>query len=115
MRSSDPLFPIRHLIGEPGFSTKDDLADFCLSVGLFQDIKGKTRIKPPRSWNPQLFTTWPMLQVIAYTKEPSIKDVNGIRDFLYQYYIGGVVIIVKKVFGKGKMEALKELSKFIPP
>jgi hypothetical protein len=56
-----------------------------------------------------------MLQVIAYTKEPSIKDVNGIRDFLYQYYIGGVDIIVKKVFGMGKMEALKELSKFIPP
>ena len=115
MRSSDPLYPIKHLIGEPGFSSNDDLGSFCLSVGLFHDRRIKTEVKTPKTWNPWHFRTWPMLEVIAYNKGPSLKDRSEIRDLLYQYYLGGVNIIVKKVSNKTQISALKDLSEFIPP
>lgn len=115
MRSSDPLYPIRHLIGETGFPSKEDLGSFCLSVGLFHGKRIGTKTKPPRSWDPLLFGTGPMLEVIAYTMEPSIKDRVGIRDLLYEYYLGGVEMIVEKISGMTQMEALRSISGFIPP
>ena len=115
MRSSDPLYPIKNLIGEHGFSSKEELASFCLSVGIFHDRRTKKHTRSPRSWDPSVYKTWPMLQIIAYNMNPSIKNHSEIKDFLYQYYLGGVEMITRKVSEKPILSALKDLSEFIPP
>jgi hypothetical protein len=115
MRKSDPMYPIRDLIGDPGFRSKEDLGSFCLSVGLYHEKKAVTEVDPPRSWDPSRFDTWPMLEIIVHTKEPSIEDMSGIKHILYQYYLGGVEMVTAHTTGTGGLGSLKKLSRFIPP
>ena len=115
MKRSNPLYPIKHLIGDPGFTSRDDLGSFCLSVGLFQGKQIQRMAKPPKNWNPWSYDTWPMLEIIAYTMDPTLKDRSAIKDLLYDYYLGGVDIVARKVANRNPMEALKKLSDLIPP
>lgn len=115
MRSTNPLFPIKHLIGETGFPSKDDLASFCLSVGLFHDHKVDKEEKPQKKWDPLLYKTGPMLEIIAYQLDPKLQKRIEIKHLLYQYYLGGIEIVSKKVLMKAQIAALRELSGFIPP
>ncbi len=115
MNRNDPFSPIEHLISEPGFRTKDELGSFCLSIGLFNGEDDLEPVKPSRNWDPSNYEIWPMVEIIAYTKEPTIKNMSEMKSYLYPYLLSGLEILKRKIGDRQGLEAIRSISDLIPP
>jgi len=115
MKRKDPLGPVSHLIGEPGFPSKEALGSFCLAVGLFHDRKADPGKGPPRNWDPTKYDAWPMIELIAYRAGAAADDRSRMKELLYAHLLAGVEMVEKTVGKRSGLSALKELSRFVPP
>ncbi|MGA1873551.1 MAG: hypothetical protein ACMUHY_07745 [Thermoplasmatota archaeon] len=115
MKNKDPIEPIDHLIGDPGFPSRDSLSSFCIAVGLFHDAKGGSDVRAPRKWDPSRYDIWPMLELVVYNTYTDLGGRQEMRDLLYRYLKGGAEMIAGKVGGRKGTSALREIARFIPP
>jgi len=115
MKIDDPVKGLEKLVCQGGFGSRRSLEEFCLAIGIFHDRRSKKEYRVPRSWDPSRYGIWPLLQVITHDMRPDIDDMEGMRELLYPYLIGGSEMVHETIGDVKGTGALKALSGLLPP